>query len=160
MYRADHSRFSATQRQAILQVAAEFEPEWDPGQGFSDWHYLVLDRTGHTDEYFYQRPVVVLCDADGFSATDIFLGALAGRPRVSRLGSASGGGSARSQDFVLPNSGIEVRCASMTSFRPDGRLYDGRGIEVDVELSAEAEDFLERGQDRRLKAAVARILGR
>ena len=157
MKRGDDPGWSAAQREAIAAAAADFEPEWDRPEGFSEWHYLVLDRTGAADEYFYDKPVVVLSDSGCFSATDIFLGALSGRPRITLIGQPSGGGSARSQGFRLPNSGIEVRCASMASFRPDGRLYDGRGIEVDVRLDPEPEYFLEEGRDVVLDAAVGII---
>ena len=35
----------------------------------------------------------------------------------------------------------------MASFRPDGRLYDGRGVEVDVEVEPEPEYFIAGGDD-------------
>lgn len=154
MRRADDPDWSEAERLAIRDASATFEPEWDRSDGFSDWHYLVLGRTDAGEEYFYDRPVVVLSDAGCFSATDIFLGGLSGRPRVTLMGEPSGGGSARSQGFRLPNSGIEVRCASMASFRPDGRLYDGRGIEVDVMVRPEPAYFLHGGRDVVLDAAV------
>lgn len=157
MYRADDSRWSSGQRKAIMDLAAGFKPEWDHSDGFSDWHYLVLDRTGSDEEYFYDKPVVILSDANCFSATDLFLGALTGRPRIILMGGPSGGGSARSQRFGLPNSNIEISCASMASFRPDGRLYDGRGIEVDVKVDPTAEFFLLDGEDNVLKAAIEHI---
>ena len=96
-------------------------------------------------------------DSGCFSATDIFLGALEILPRVTLVGTASSGGSARSQSFRLPKTGIEVRCASMASFRPDGRLYDGRGIEVDIEIPASPIDFLINRNDAQLKAALAHL---
>ena len=157
MYRADDPRWSDAQRQAIMTLASQFTPEWDDPEGFSQWHYLVLDRTGSDSEYFYDKPVVILSDANCFSATDIFLGALSGRPNITLMGSASGGGSARSQRFTLPNSGIEIRCASMASFRPDGRLYDGRGVEVDIEVFPEPHDLLSSGHDSVLDAAIKHL---
>ena len=157
MYAQDSPHWSEAQRGAIDELAPNFKPEWDHAEGFSDWHYLVLGRTDSAGEYFYDKPVVVLADADCFSATDIFLGALSGRPRVTLMGSPSGGGSARSQGFSLSNSGIEVRCASMASFRPDGRLYDGRGVEVDVEVAPEPEYFIEGGDDAVLNAALKHL---
>ena len=45
----------------------------------------------------------------------------------------------------------------MASFRPDGRLYDGRGIEVDVEVLPDPGDFLIGGGDAQLKAALKRF---
>jgi C-terminal processing protease CtpA/Prc len=100
---------------------------------------------------------VIILDSGCFSATDIFLGALEILPRVTLVGTASSGGSARSQSFRLPKTGIEVRCASMASFRPDGRLYDGRGIEVDIEIPSDPTDFLINGSDVQLKAALAHL---
>ena len=73
------------------------------------------------------------------------------------MGKASGGGSARAQRFQLNHSGVEVRCASMASFRPDGRTYDGRGIEVDIEIEPGIRDALWGGGDRGLNAAIKRI---
>ncbi len=159
MYRADHAGWTEAQRDAIERASASFEPEWKLPDGFSAWHYLVLDRTGRDGEFHYDRPVVVLSDAGCFSATDIFLGALELLPNVTLVGTASSGGSARSQGFRLPHSGIEVRCASMASFRPDGRLYDGRGIEVDVEVLPAPDFHVHGGRDAALEAALE-ILGR
>lgn len=154
LYRADDAHWSDAQRGAIAACAARFEPEWKLPDGFSAWHYLVLDRTGHPDEYCFAKPVAVLCDAECFSATDIFLGAMTELPTVTLVGQASGGGSARAEGFTLPNTNIEVRCASMASFRPDGRLYDGRGIEVDVDVARAPGDLVLNGGDAQLQAAL------
>jgi len=154
LYRAEDAHWNDAQRSAIAAFAPNFEPEWPLPEGFSEWHYLLLGPTGHPDEYRYPSPVVVLCDAGCFSATDIFLGALERLPQVSLVGKASSGGSARSQSFRLPKTGIEVRCASMASFRPDGRLYDGRGVEVDVEVDPAPGDLLLGGGDAQLDAAL------
>ncbi|MDE0892180.1 MAG: S41 family peptidase [Planctomycetota bacterium] len=157
MYRANWDGWNGRQLDAIEAATAVFKPEWQPVGEFSAWHYLVLDHTEHPAEYFYDLPVVVLSDSGCFSATDIFLGALELLPRVTLLGTASSGGSARSQSFRLPKTDMEVRCASMASFRPDGRLYDGRGIEVDVEVLPDPGDFLHEGGDAQLKAALERF---
>ena len=155
VYRSNYEGWTEDQKRVIEGVSSSFEPEWGLPDGFSEWHYLVLDQTNHSSEYRYSRPVVVLSDASCFSATDIFLGALEVHPYVTLMGTSSGGGSARSQEFRLPNSGIQVRCASMASFRPDGRLYDGRGIDVDLEVQPNPKYFLVDGRDAALEAAVA-----
>lgn len=159
MRRADWDGWSERQRAAIAAFAPTFKPEWTPPEAFSEWHYLVLDRTGDPAEYAFGGPVVVLVDAGCFSATDVFLGALELLPRVTLVGTPSSGGSARVQAFLLPETGIEVRCASMASFRPDGRLYDGRGVEVDEVVLPAALDFIDGGADAQLDAAL-RILGK
>ena len=149
MYRADWSGWTDAEREAVEAFAPTFKPEWALPDGFSEWHYFVLGRTGDAAEYHYDMPVVILSDAGCFSATDIFLGALEVLPDMTLVGTASSGGSARSQRFRL-DLGIEVRCASKASFRPDGRLYDGRRIEVDVEVWPEAGDLLRGGGDAQL----------
>ena len=45
----------------------------------------------------------------------------------------------------------------MASFRPDGRLYDGRGIEVDVEVKQAPNYFTKGGRDAVLDAAIEHI---
>ena len=157
MYRQNDERLTQSQRDSIDVFDTTFVPEWDEADGFSQWHYLVLERTGHEDEYFFSKPIVVLSDAGCFSATDIFLGAMSTHPRVTIMGSASGGGSARSQRFMLGQSLIKVQCASMASLRADGRLYDGRGVEVDIEVLSQPTDFLINGSDTVLDAAVKYI---
>jgi hypothetical protein len=154
MHRLDSDEWTPEQRLAIDRAFANFEPEWQIPDGFSQWHALVLDRTGHPQEFPYTKEVVILSDAGCFSATDIFLGALEIHPRVTLVGTPSSGGSARSQRFTLDHSLIEVRCASMASFRPNGWLYDGRGIEVDIEVQPDPTFFVEGGRDNALKAAI------
>ncbi|MFT5732798.1 MAG: hypothetical protein ACJAZN_001786 [Planctomycetota bacterium] len=160
MYRADDAHWNAAQKDAIASFAKGFKPEWKLPDGFSEWHYLVLDRTGHNDEYFYASPVVVLVDEACFSATDIFAAALGELQGVTLMGMATGGGSARTERFMLPRTGIQVRCASMASFQPSGRLYDGNGVAVDVEVQRDPGDLLLGGGDAQLAAAVKRLSGR
>ncbi|MEE2889567.1 MAG: hypothetical protein VX404_03905, partial [Planctomycetota bacterium] len=52
---------------------------------------------------------------------------------------------------------IEVKCASMASFRPNGWLYDGRGIEVDIEVHPDPTFFINGGRDKALERAIERL---
>ncbi len=150
-------RFGPAERSAIEAAAARFRPSWTPpAADFSAWHWLVLARAANPRAYAYGKPLVILLDGGCFSATDVFLAAFAGRPGVTLLGTPSSGGSGRARAFRLANSGIGVRLSSMASFRPDGRAYDGSGIEPDVLVQPAAEDFLGRG-DAQLAAALARL---
>jgi len=160
MRRIDSDEWTPEQRLTIDLAFATFKPEWQVPDGFSQWHALLLDGTGHPQEFPYTQEVVILSDAGCFSATDIFLGALEIHPRVTLMGTASSGGSARSQQFSLPHSGIEVKCASMASFRPNGKLYDGHGVEVDIEVHPDPSFFIKGGQDRVLKAAITHLRSR
>ncbi len=154
LYPLTWREWSAADRVVLTKYAKTFKPEWDPtGPGFSAWHYMLV-RPGPRR---YGKPVVVLLDAGCFSATDIFLGAFKGVEGVTLLGEASGGGSARSQTYRLARSGLSVRLATMASFRPNGKLYDGRGVAPDVVVPAIPADALAGGTDTQLAAALARL---
>jgi C-terminal processing protease CtpA/Prc len=73
---------------------------------------------------------------------------------VTILGTASGGGSGRSRPARLAHSGIGLRLSSMASFQPDGRLYDGRGVEPDVVVATAPTDHT-LATDTVLDAALA-----
>ena len=96
-------------------------------------------------------------DSANFSATDIFLGAFKGHPNVTLVGTPSSGGSGRTRQTWLANSRVCVYLSSMASFRPNGLLYEGRGIQPDIVMEPEPGYFI--GQsDATLQAAI-RLLG-
>ncbi|REJ82157.1 MAG: hypothetical protein DWQ36_21570 [Acidobacteria bacterium] len=154
---ADSETWSPRERRAIRDVATTFDPEVElpPGQ-FGEWNYLVLSplREFPTAAPATERPVYVLMDEKCFSATDIFLAGLKGLPGVILVGAASSGGSAFAQRIVLSEwPRLEVRLASMASFRADGRLFDGHGVQPDVVVEPAPEDFVSRS-DRVLEEAL------
>ena len=164
MKRANDPRLSEPDRAVITEFSKTFKSQWaPPAEEFSPWHYLVVSRenlrTQGLGDFYYDRPVVVLHDQRCFSATDIFLGAFKGRPRVTLMGQASSGGSAYSQSFDLPKSNIRVQCASMASFQRNGRLYDTNGIHPDIPVVPSPEYFLNDGPDDVLQAAVRFLEG-
>ena len=143
MYPADSNRWSQNAKSAITKFAKNFRAKWDPpANQFSDWHYMVLDRLDHSDIYHYKKPIVVLSDANCFSATDIFLAGLKGWKNVTLIGTPSSGGSARSVAFDLPGTRLRFRLASMASFQPDGKLYDGNGVIPDQIIEPTANYFI------------------
>lgn len=154
VHRADSSVFSERDRAAVKVFARAFSPEWEPPTAeFSAWHYLVLSKSAEDDRYHYEGPVLILMDTGCFSATDIFLSTFKGWPNVTLVGQPSGGGSARSESFRLPHSGISVRCASMASYQPTGMLYDGHGVQPDVVITQPPEHYLIGGPDLVLETA-------
>jgi len=163
LFPRDSSRWNEHEREAIDAARIAFAPEWEPPTDrFSEWHYLVIGGTrdadgGATRGDRFEGAVVVLMNERCFSATDIFLGAMDLLPNVTLLGRASAGGSGRATEVILPRSGLRVRLSSMASFRPDGRLYDGRGVEPDVAVQPVATDFIEQGTDTQLDAAIDHI---
>jgi hypothetical protein len=132
---------SAAARGVIFEAAGKFRPDWRPPEAeFSEWHWLVLERSSNPRAGRYRKPVVLLVDAGCFSATDVFAGALAEFPRVTLVGGTTSGGSGRARSHLLPESGLAVRLSTMASFRPDGRRYDGLGVEPDVPAGKEPGD--------------------
>ncbi len=77
-------------------------------------------------------------------AADIFLGAFQGWRNVTLLGTRSGGGRGRARGITLSRSRLPLQFSTMASFRPDGKLYDGRGVAPDVEAAPAAADFVNR----------------
>ena len=159
MARAGDSTWNPEEREAISSFMRTFEPEWIPPRGeFSEWHYLLLSPPKEPRPFVYAKPIVVLQNAKCFSATDIFLAALKDwKDNITLLGTASGGGSARSVRHKLPG-GLSLRCASMASYQPNGQLYDGNGVEPDVIVHPQPGDFLTGGRDTQLEAARQRLL--
>ncbi|MCH8215963.1 MAG: hypothetical protein IH892_04245 [Planctomycetes bacterium] len=158
-YRAKWDGWNDVERDAIAKAAKEFKPEWNPPVGkFSQWHYMVLsrERSGRRggrlwrvvgrgsprDYFYYDKPVVVLCNAESFSATDGFLSAFADLPQVTLVGEPSGGGSGATRRFCLSNTQVLVALSSMASFRANGKTFDGNGIEVDVAIKSTLSDYI------------------
>jgi carboxyl-terminal processing protease len=153
-YPIEWDGWGESERIAINAALSSFDPQWKPPAGrFSDRHAMVVSRPG---EPRFEGPVVVLMDEWCFSATDIFLGAFKGVGRVTLMGAPSSGGSARSESHDLEALGRSVRLATMASYQPSGRLYDGNGIEPDVALDLTVDDLLGRS-DSWLNAAIAHI---
>jgi len=125
---------------------------------FSPWHIMLLGHSGSSYQYHYTKPVAVLSNAASFSATDGFLSAFADLPHVALIGQPSSGGSGAPQRFELPNSGIQIALSSMASFRPNGKLYDGNGIDVDINIMPAVSDFLGK-TDAALRRATEWIIG-
>lgn len=134
LYPADSPDWTDAERRVISQHAQQFQPQWQPPAGqFSPWHYFVISPVaGDSRYYYYDKPVVILMESWNFSACDIFLGAFKGWRNVTLVGTPSGGGSGSAVSYRLAHSDIKIKLSSMASFRANGMLYDGNGIQPDV----------------------------
>ncbi len=152
-FREDFDGWNEKQREAIRNARENFSPEWTPPADlFSEWHFMVIEKTPNVDQYHYDKKVIVLCNSGSFSATDGFLSGMADIPGVTLLGEPSGGGSGATRRFALPASGIRVALSSMASFRSNGKLFDGNGVGVDMEMKPTISDFLGKSDTVRSKA--------
>jgi hypothetical protein len=151
---ADDPSWRPEEREIVRRVTDSFSPEWMPPEGeFTPWSLLAL-RPGEDEETpFMSMPVVVLMDGGCFSATDVFLSALQGRPRITLLGTPSGGGSGWPQRVRLPDSRLSVFMSSSASFRADGTLFEGRGVVPDVIVETVPSDLIGK-TDTQLEAAL------
>jgi hypothetical protein len=145
LYPLQWEGWSDAAREVLEAFRAGFSPAWEPREDeFSDWHYCVIGRDEHADVFRYGARVVVLCDTDCFSATDVFLAAFKGLPGVRLVGEPSGGGSGRARSAPLSGTGLSVSLSSMASFQPDGSTYDGVGVQPDVVLLPQPTDLIGR----------------
>ncbi|MHC4438598.1 MAG: S41 family peptidase [Planctomycetota bacterium] len=143
LYPASSSRWSKVERGIISRFADTFEPEWTPPKDqFSQWHYFVVGPIKDERYYHYNKPVVILMNRGNFSASDIFLGAFKGCKNVTLMGQPSGGGSGCRREYRLSNSGIRICLSRMASFQPNGKLYDGNGIQPDIVVEPVPTDFV------------------
>jgi len=143
LYPASSPHFSEAEREIIHRFADTFRPEWTPPRKqFSEWHYFVISPSRDKRYYYYDKPVVILMDRWNFSACDIFLGAFKGLKNVTLMGQSSGGGSGCYQVYWLRNSKIRIYLSSMASFQPNGKLYDGNGIQPDIVVESVPTDFI------------------
>ncbi len=152
--------WSGEQRGQITAFLKTFKPTWKlplDREKFSDWHLMGISAATNPKAWHYTNAVVILTDAGCFSATDNFLGALKGQPRITLLGTASGGGSGRMTSFTLPNTRLPLTVCQMASFRANGDIFDGRGVAPDVVLEPKPEDHLLDGGDSVLDAALKRL---
>ncbi|MEN9361230.1 MAG: hypothetical protein RL095_2765 [Verrucomicrobiota bacterium] len=153
-YRRDWKGWTAAEGRVIDASLKTFKPCFKlPAQQFSAWHFMVLKHEGF--QFHYDKPVIVLCDQSCISATDGFLAAFAELPKVTLMGRASRGGSGSSRSVDLP-SGITCKLSTMASFRPDGKTFEGFGVDVDVALDSPPTDFIN-GQDSVLEQALRRL---
>lgn len=158
LYPLDWTGWSDAQRGAITAFVRSWRPSWKlPAGKFSPWHFLVLDRSDNNEAFAYKGPVAVLIDRGCFSATDVFAAALGALPNVVLVGEGTSGGSGRARRRVLPKSGVVLQLSSMASFRPDGVLFEGNGVEPDHAVAGAPTDLIG-STDRVLEAAVAVLL--
>jgi C-terminal processing protease CtpA/Prc len=147
------------ERQQVSAFLRDFHPEWNPPrEKFSEWHVLGVDARDNPKAYYYDKPIVVLQDSSTFSAGDIFVGAFEDHPNTVQIGTPTGGGNGKMENYRLPNTGLGVVLCWSAKFRPNGKLYDGVGIPPDVYVEATPEDLLGR-TDTVLDAAVHRLEG-
>ncbi len=155
LYPVTSQYWTEKERAAIGRFAESFHPERRlPQEKFSVLHYFVLTPRTSPGYYHYKKPIAVLMGPQCFDSTEVLLGAFKGRPNVTLIGMPSGGGVGRATNLALMvNTGFRIQFSSMVSFRPNGKLYDGRGIQPDINVEPTLSDILGK-TDTAIDAAV------
>ena len=150
-YPEKSTHWTTEERKAIADFKNNFNPEWKLNKNkFSKWHYSVVSPNNN----YYNNPVFVLMDSENFSASDIFLAAFKGSKNITLIGQKSGGGSGFTRVNFFENSGLMYLLSSMASFQPNGQLYDGNGVNPDIEIKETIENI---GKDIVLERTVKMI---
>jgi hypothetical protein len=159
MYRQSWPGWSKPERRAIERFKEKFKPAYEfLDHEYSDWHYLVLSGRNSGRFYHFAKPVIVLMNAQCFSATDIFLAAMKEIPGVILMGQPSGGGSARTDHLTIEGGRIRLQLGSMISYQPNGHLFDGHGVQPDILINPNPSFYLNDKPDHVLDTAVDTIL--
>ena len=139
-YPEKSTHWTKEEHKAIIDFKTTFIPEWSLDKNkFSKWHYSVVSPNSK----HYGKPVFILMDSENFSASDILLAAFKGSKNITLIGQKSGGGSGFTNVKFLGNSGLMYLLSSMASFQPNGKLYDGNGVNPDIEIKETIENIEE-----------------
>lgn len=104
----------------------------------------LSDLVNHWDDLLplYIRPehIVVLTNQSSYGAAENLLSAIKGMDGITIMGSRSGGGNTSTHTYELP-CGTQIKLGSTLSFTPQGKLYDNDGIEPDLRVMPQINDF-------------------
>lgn len=151
----DDDDVTENERRALSKLLSSFQPKCNvPDEKVTSWYFMAIHSDKH--KYFYKNPIYVLIDFGVGSAGDIFASTLKGWRNVTLVGTPTNGRSGNSKTISLKNSGIAVSLSTMVSYQKDGSLFDWVGVEPDILLEPNIEDWF--GQtDTILGSVVERI---
>jgi len=148
----DNDHWSDKQKEMIKEFSHSFSPQWSfQRNNFDEWLYRIVEPQKNL-QYHYTKPVIVLTNAGSASASDGFANAFKLLPQVKLMGEATAGMSGSNRSVGLDNSNLTLNLSSMVSFRPNGKLFEGNGVEVDIEQLPIASDYISE-EDSVLKSA-------
>ena len=141
-YVAESDRWNNSEKQLINDFKASFEPKWNfPTEKYSEWHYRIVQPSPE-QQYYYDKPIIVLTNAGSASASDGFASAFKLLPQVTLMGEATAGMSGANRQVVLAHSRLRLNLSSMLSFRPNGKLFEGNGVPVDIKQLPIIADYI------------------
>lgn len=137
----ENDYWSKKQRQMIKEFSSSFSPQWSFQRNhFTQWHYRIAAPQKKL-QYHYKKPVIVLTNAGSASASDGFANAFKLLPQAKLMGEATAGMSGANRSVSLGYSNLTLNLSSMASFRPNGKLFEGNGVEVDIVQLPTVDDY-------------------
>ena len=138
----DNEHWNEKQKEMIKEFSHSFSPQWSFNRSsFSQWQYRIAAPQKNL-QYHYTKPVIVLTNASSASASDGFANAFKLLPQATLMGEATAGMSGANRPISLGYSNLTLNLSSMISFRPNGKLFEGNGVEVDIEQLPTASDYI------------------
>jgi C-terminal processing protease CtpA/Prc len=116
------------------------------GSGHSDFSSLEPMKLEESKGY-WQRPVIVLCNRNSYSATNFFVSIMRYLPHCLVIGGKSGGGGGMPMSYELPNGWL-VRFSSVRMFDRD-KVSIEAGVNPEVVVNQQSTD-----KDDLIEAAV------
>ena len=106
-------------------VSADFQPDPATKGVFAKWEEIEIAPV--EEALRYHQPVVVLLNADCFSACDTFVDSLSSNALATMIGEASGGGTGQPLEITLPSELAQARFSVMRGLSNWGWFLEGRG---------------------------------
>ncbi|MEM6633334.1 MAG: S41 family peptidase [Bacteroidota bacterium] len=153
LYPLEDKIFDGAARNQLTSWMSNFMPNISLNDSlYSPNFYLYIK--GHDSAKFSNIPTVILMNEGCYSATDIFLSTFKEIEGVTLIGTASGGGSGRAQKYQLDHSVVELQLSSIVSYQPNGELYDGVGVQPDIEVPPKSVSDILKETDSQLDFAI------
>ena len=101
----------------------------------------------------WRMPLVVIIDQDSASAAEIFAGAIRDHRRGTIVGVRSFGKGSVQGIFPLDETNAGMRLTTAKFYSPNGNPYSGIGVEPDVRITMQRENFVAKPIEGQLPAA-------
>ncbi|WP_196888748.1 S41 family peptidase [Aureivirga sp. CE67] len=126
---------------ALEKFNQKFNPKYTFEDGiFGSYYYMVFNgkKTVNPD-YYYDKPIYILCNEKSRSATSVLVAAFKGLPNITIVGEKIDGSSSVSPKIHLPHSRLELKISIMISYQKDGNLFDCVGTDPDIEINRDID---------------------
>ncbi|MBN1119218.1 MAG: hypothetical protein JXA77_18555 [Bacteroidales bacterium] len=108
--------------------------------GIPSWYQYEKSLLDPNKSKYYEKPVVILINANTFSAAEDFCALFDINNRAEIIGQPTAGSTGQPLSFNLPGGGW-ARVCTLRSYYPDGNEFVGYGIQPDIYIKETISDF-------------------